>query len=190
MYGSSASAPVMAAMVSLLNGRRKLLGLPPVGYLNPTLYAVGLQQLLETPTPSATPSTAPLSTPSPSLSPSSSPPISSSSSAATAYFRDVLSGNNKCCSSQVPAPAGTVGPVCCSSGFSAVAGWDPASGWGSVSYRQLVAMLNGSSSSISDDHSNLRDSSALRGRSFSSEWLELVLTICTLLFLSGVVRRS
>ena len=38
LYGTSASSPVFAAMISLLNAARYLNGQPTVGYLNPTLY--------------------------------------------------------------------------------------------------------------------------------------------------------
>jgi tripeptidyl-peptidase-1 len=39
MFGTSASAPVFAAMVSLVNAARAKQGLTSVGFLNPTLYA-------------------------------------------------------------------------------------------------------------------------------------------------------
>ena len=38
-YGTSASAPVFAGMVSLVNYYRKLVGKPSLGFLNPALYA-------------------------------------------------------------------------------------------------------------------------------------------------------
>ncbi|KAH8903475.1 subtilisin-like protein [Coniochaeta sp. PMI_546] len=39
--GTSASAPMFAALVSLLNNARLAKGLPPMGFLNPWLYTVG-----------------------------------------------------------------------------------------------------------------------------------------------------
>jgi len=39
--GTSASSPVFASMVSLVNGIRMAKGKPPVGFLNPALYAMG-----------------------------------------------------------------------------------------------------------------------------------------------------
>lgn len=58
----------------------------------------------------------------------------------TAYaktsFNDVTSGNNKCCSSQIASQA-----TCCSSGFTAVTGWDPVTGWGSVQFPNLARMF-------------------------------------------------
>lgn len=39
--GTSASAPMFAAVVSLLNNARLAKGLPPMGFLNPWLYTVG-----------------------------------------------------------------------------------------------------------------------------------------------------
>ena len=44
-YGTSASAPVFAAMISLLNARRLKKALGPVGFINPTLYSVGAAAL-------------------------------------------------------------------------------------------------------------------------------------------------
>lgn len=38
--GTSASAPVFAAMVTLWNDMRLAYGLPPLGFINPMLYAV------------------------------------------------------------------------------------------------------------------------------------------------------
>jgi tripeptidyl-peptidase I len=40
--GTSASAPAFAAVIALLNDARIAKGLPPVGFLNPLLYSVGL----------------------------------------------------------------------------------------------------------------------------------------------------
>ncbi|KAK3321801.1 peptidase-like protein [Apodospora peruviana] len=40
--GTSASAPLFAALVSLLNNARLAKGLPPLGFLNPWLYTIGL----------------------------------------------------------------------------------------------------------------------------------------------------
>ena len=39
MDGTSASAPLAAAMISLINARRLQAGLGSVGYINPTIYA-------------------------------------------------------------------------------------------------------------------------------------------------------
>jgi tripeptidyl-peptidase-1 len=39
--GTSASAPMFSALVSLLNNARLAKGLPPLGFLNPWLYSVG-----------------------------------------------------------------------------------------------------------------------------------------------------
>lgn len=41
LYGTSASAPVMAALVSLLNSARLAKGMSSIGFLNPTLYSLG-----------------------------------------------------------------------------------------------------------------------------------------------------
>lgn len=41
--GTSASAPVMAAYVSLVNAARHKLGKPPIGFLNKMLYDIGIK---------------------------------------------------------------------------------------------------------------------------------------------------
>jgi tripeptidyl-peptidase-1 len=51
---------------------------------------------------------------------------------------DINSGNNKCC-------AKTSSTICCSQGFTAVNGWDPVTGLGSVNYASLSASLDVSS---------------------------------------------
>ena len=43
--GTSASAPVFAAFISMLNDARLDAGLAPLGFLNPMLYTKGLQGL-------------------------------------------------------------------------------------------------------------------------------------------------
>ena len=39
MYGTSASCPLFAAMISLINAYRIQTGLSTIGFLNPTLYS-------------------------------------------------------------------------------------------------------------------------------------------------------
>ncbi len=41
IYGSSASAPVFAGMITLVNTLRRAAGFPTVGFINPTLYSIG-----------------------------------------------------------------------------------------------------------------------------------------------------
>mmetsp|Transcript_10297 Transcript_10297/g.15463 ORF Transcript_10297/g.15463 Transcript_10297/m.15463 type:complete len:672 (-) Transcript_10297:785-2800(-) len=41
MYGTSASAPVFAAFITLLNTARRAAGQPAVGFINPSLYSAG-----------------------------------------------------------------------------------------------------------------------------------------------------
>lgn len=45
--GTSASAPVFAGLVSLLNSNRLRAGKPPMGFLNPWLYTAGLAGFTE-----------------------------------------------------------------------------------------------------------------------------------------------
>jgi len=67
LFGTSASSPVLAAFVSLLNSYRMAQGKGPVGFLNPTLYSVGYNQTQDIKTKN------------------------------NATFIDVTSGHNKCC---------------------------------------------------------------------------------------------
>jgi len=58
------------------------------------------------------------------------------SSGDNATFNDVTSGNNKCC------PYQSSSSGCCSAGFLATTGWDPATGWGSINFPSFAAMFN------------------------------------------------
>ena len=40
LYGTSASTPVFAGIISLINAEREKIGLGTVGFINPTLYSV------------------------------------------------------------------------------------------------------------------------------------------------------
>ena len=50
-------------------------------------------------------------------------------------------GDNKCQEFQ-PALGPPIDTPCCPQGFTAVPGWDPASGWGSVDYEKLKTVLD------------------------------------------------
>ena len=41
IYGTSASTPVFASIVALINDRLSVQGKPPMGFLNPWLYSTG-----------------------------------------------------------------------------------------------------------------------------------------------------
>ena len=119
VFGTSASSPVFAAMVGLVNTARVKAGKGPLGFMNPTLYAFG---------------------------------------ANSTYYNDVTSGENNCLAyGDVDHPSGA---TCCESGFTAIAGWDPTTGFGSINYVNLLNMFNGdpasfsSSSGSSDELSN------------------------------------
>ena len=94
LYGTSCTAPLFGAMVSLVNSYRLNLSppLPSVGYINQVLYS------------------------------------------SKAVYNDITSGNNKCCAS------GTT-PQCCLSGFTAVPGWDPTTGFGSMYFPQFASLF-------------------------------------------------
>jgi tripeptidyl-peptidase-1 len=81
--GTSASSPVMAGMVSLINSYRKEAGLSTMGFINPFLYTYY-----------------------------------------ASFINYITYGNNSC----------TASSICCSHGYSAVSGWDPVTGLGSVNF--------------------------------------------------------
>ncbi len=76
IYGTSASAPVFAAMITLINTIRQSYGRPMIGFLNPTLYSVGYNTTLGKP----------------------------SQYGSNATFNDVTSGDNSCCAYSGPNP--------------------------------------------------------------------------------------
>ncbi|KAH9176752.1 subtilisin-like protein [Lactarius sanguifluus] len=84
--GTSCATPTAAGIISLLNDYRISNGRPPLGFLNPFLYGIGLEGL-----------------------------------------NDITSGSN---------------PGCKTKGFSAVPGWDPITGLGSLDFEKLVAILS------------------------------------------------
>lgn len=103
--GTSASCPVVAGMVALVNSARLDAGNSTVGWLNPALYQ---------------------------LYPS--------------FAKDVTSGDNRC---------RTSGLTCCTEGFFAAAGWDPATGLGTINFENFKAvMLDASAVTTFDDDFN------------------------------------
>ena len=62
----------------------------------------------------------------------------------SAFVNDITSGNNKC---------GAINqdkfPTCCREGFTAVSGWDPASGLGSINYGKMEVRLKSSNLELS-----------------------------------------
>jgi len=92
--GTSASAPLFAGMVTLVNDHLTSIGKSRVGFLSPLLYTMATER--------------------PSV------------------FKDITIGDNKC------------NKLYCSKwGYSAVAGWDPASGLGGVDYRAFKGYVAG-----------------------------------------------
>ncbi|EQC42039.1 hypothetical protein SDRG_00882 [Saprolegnia diclina VS20] len=89
--GTSASAPIVAAVLNQVNKDRLQRNLPLLGFVNPYLYKLY--------------------------------------DVCPHIFRDISVGNNKC---------GGHGQVCCDSGFSAAAGWDPLTGLGAIQYDRFV----------------------------------------------------
>jgi tripeptidyl-peptidase-1 len=93
--GTSASCPVFAGVLSLINAHRIRNGGARLGFANPLLYKAY--------------------------------------AADQSSFTDVITGNNKCTQS---------GGQCCSTGFSAAAGWDATTGLGTPNYAKLVAAID------------------------------------------------
>lgn len=48
------------------------------------------------------------------------------------FTKDITSGNNKCCAVDI---------TCCAQGFTAVSGWDPVTGLGSVNYESMLEVF-------------------------------------------------
>lgn len=90
--GTSASAPFLAGVISVLNSHLISAGKGYVGFLNPTLYAAH-------------------------------------SATQGAAFNDVIVGDINCRGQNSPGLA-----ICCSTGYSAIPGWDPATGLGSINF--------------------------------------------------------
>ena len=126
-HGTEAASAVFAGMVSLINMERARNNLSSVGLINPTLYQYGNQRnnnwynsLYR------------------------SAKLFVSRFTLFGYFNDITSGNNKCMALTYSTSTTTLS--CCKSGFYASKGWDPVTGWGSVSYPALRDMFIPSSS--------------------------------------------
>lgn len=83
VYGTSASAPVVASMLTMINDARMSLGKKPVGFINPVIYSRRFVKA----------------------------------------FNDISGGTN---------------PGCDTEGFSAVAGWDPVTGLGTMDFTKFL----------------------------------------------------
>ena len=129
LYGTSASSPLFASFVSLLNALRINSGQTSVGWLNPLLYSAGDNVTF---------------------------------SSGEVIFTDITSGDNKCCANSNPALA-----VCCTSGFTTTTGWDPATGWGSITFSNFAALYGFTVGdyvpSDSDDNDSLLGAGAITG---------------------------
>eukprot|EP00981_Chlorochromonas_danica_P000552 scaffold125_cov156-Ochromonas_danica.AAC.1 len=94
VYGTSCSAPVMAALVSLVNAARLEKNLSSIGFINPTLYSVGINN------------------------------TQGLGNQYNASFNDIVSGDNLCCSQNDNgnAPCCSTG-FYTASGWDPVTGW-------------------------------------------------------------------
>jgi tripeptidyl-peptidase-1 len=75
VFGTSCTAPLTAAFVTLVNSARYESGLPPIGLINPLLYSVGYNNTIGV------------------------------GNEFNATYNDVTSGSNACCSSSNPSSA-------------------------------------------------------------------------------------
>jgi hypothetical protein len=66
----------------------------------------------------------------------------------TSFFNDITSGDNKCCAES----SHILAPVCCSSGFTAINGWDPTTGLGSILLSNLLIATCTSSTLVSSSN--------------------------------------
>ncbi|EGG07175.1 putative aorsin endoprotease precursor [Melampsora larici-populina 98AG31] len=85
VYGTSASAPVVASILTMINDARMARGKKTIGFINPTLYSARFQEA----------------------------------------FNDITNGSN---------------PGCGTDGFSAVPGWDPVTGLGTLDFSKLLPL--------------------------------------------------
>jgi tripeptidyl-peptidase-1 len=122
--GTSASAPTFASMISLINAHRMQTkpSLPPVGFLNPFLYKFS----------------------------------AGGEETDLGFAYDITQGDNKCAENAQTLVSGFVpgtqepsldgvyltAASCCEQGFTAVPGWDPVSGIGSVNFTTLLNLLS------------------------------------------------
>ncbi|KAA1113583.1 hypothetical protein PGT21_033913 [Puccinia graminis f. sp. tritici] len=83
VYGTSASAPVVASMLTMINDARISVGKKPVGFINPAIYSKRFRKA----------------------------------------FNDIKDGTN---------------PGCDTEGFSAVTGWDPVTGLGTMDFTKFL----------------------------------------------------
>lgn len=96
--GTSGSAPMMAALLTLANEARLQHGQKPLGFINPALYLLWGGDM------------------------------------GSMLFHDITEGENNCC-------AAVSDPVCCDFAFTAIKGYDPVSGLGSINHGLLVEEL-------------------------------------------------
>lgn len=85
VYGTSASAPVVASILTMINDARIARGKKTIGFINPALYSARFQKA----------------------------------------FNDITNGSN---------------PGCGTEGFSAVPGWDPVTGLGTLDFSKLLPL--------------------------------------------------
>ena len=116
LSGTSASAPVVAGLLSLVNAQRLAAGAPTVGFVNPALYLLNMTAVTVTGSGSG----------------------SGSGAGSWTVVNDVVAGSNHCVvSSWDP----TLPTVCCSQGFFALPGWDPLTGLGTINFSPFLSAM-------------------------------------------------
>ena len=94
--GTSASTPLTAAMLTLINDRLLSIRMPTLGFINPLLYQLGAHH----------------------------PKV----------FTDIVVGDNACSAFR---------GICCQYGFHATPGWDATTGFGTINFASLYAIVAG-----------------------------------------------
>eukprot|EP01036_Dinobryon_divergens_P027015 gene27015-35722_t len=95
-------------------------------------------------------------------------------------YNDITSGSNKCCAYTGSNPANA---QCCTTGFTAIAGWDPVTGFGSITYPNLASMFR-----VNATYQAAAQSSSSSGSGLSA--LSIVLIVFAVLVGLGLLVTS
>lgn len=129
--GTSASAPLFAAFLSLVNAERVRLGLGTVGFVNPVLYTAGMDQFNYSSQHKSIDGSDRINHTASSSAPVSPPNDNDNTAeeriaadegfggntASRTWFNDITSGDNSCCEESLVLDLPQV--TCCESGFAA-----------------------------------------------------------------------
>lgn len=218
--GTSASAPTMAGMISLINHYRVEQGLSTLGWIHPLLYRLasrpkssgGATEVLSELCLKASnnvrtedhshdfPASASFLRTEASLLSDVGEKKSridmadtQSRSAYPPFLRDIISGDNRCTRAIAFDPHLGYIPRCCAEGFTAVPGWDPVTGLGSIlsfSAMQLAMGTNHSLGCLDEDGGVNRKSSVVDTPGIVMFWLSRLFGLFLVVFLFFVLWRK